>query len=321
MQVKKFDIGKYAKAVQTVQFQIEDLRTVINALGSNDRAKLDELGYIKEHYGKGLFPPIEHRALKADGDPRGMKTAKPQVLDYNIRNQVHDYGLGLGSSSGGWGVDLVSLKVHNLQNQSDDPSIFPEFGKKDPNKVHFEHTTEIKDIGEIVVDQILNGSNELGSHKASMIFFAREHLMTAITMQEKDNGKLASTALSSNASIQPLGRYRLAGSTILMRTGHGGANSFVEVTSKTHNQIMEIRYDNPDHINMMREINEFPGYSKTQIEQMRDDWHSVRMSNNPQYKGEMSSGYAPILTDENLKIILNNDPMELCEKFYKWKIR
>ena len=95
----------------------------------------------------------------------------------------------------------------------------------------------------------------------------------------------------------------------------------VEVTSKTHTQLMEIRDMNPDHINMMREINEFPGYSKTQIEQMRDDWHSMRMSNNKQYKGQMSSGYAPRLTDENLKIILNNDPMELCKKFYKWKIR
>mgnify|MGYP007062071330 CR=1 FL=1 len=95
----------------------------------------------------------------------------------------------------------------------------------------------------------------------------------------------------------------------------------VEVTSKTHTQLMEIRDMNPDHINMMREINEFPGYSKTQIEQMRDDWHSVRMSTDKQYKGQMSSGYVPRLTDENLKIILNNDPMELCKKFYKWKIR
>ena len=316
---KKFNIERYAMAVQTVQFQIEDLRTVMNAVGTNDRTKLDELGYINEHYGKGLNPPIEHRALKADGDPRGMKTEKPQVLSYNIRNQVHDHGLGLGSTSGGWGVDLVSLKVHNLQNQSDDPSILPKV--KGDDKTHFEHTTEIKKIGDIVVDQVLNGSNELGSHKASMIFFAREHLMTAITKQEQDDSKLASKEISSQASIQPLVRYRLAGSTILMRTGQAGANSLVEVTSKTHTQLMEIRDMNPDHINMMREINEFPGYSKTQIEQMRDDWHSVRMSTDKQYKGQMSSGYVPRLTDENLKIILNNDPMELCKKFYKWKIR
>ena len=317
--VKNFDIERYAKAVQTVQFQIEDLRTVMNAVGTNDRAKLDEFGYINEHYGTGLHPPIEHRALKADGGPRGMKTAKPQVLDHNIRNQVHDYGLGLGSKSGGWGVDLVSLKVHNLQTQSDNPNILPE--SKDKDKVHFEHTTEIKDIGDIVVDQVLNGSNELGSHKASMIFFAREHLMTAITKQEQEKAKLASKEISSQASRQPMVRYRLAESTILMRTGHEGADRLVEVTSKTQNQIMEIRDNNPDHINMMREINEFPGYSKTQIQQMRDEWHSVKMSPMKQYKGEMSSGYAPRLTDENLKIILNNDPMELCKKFYKWKIR
>ena len=312
---KRFDIERYAKAVKTAQFQIEDLRTFANAVGSNDRTKLEQYGYFQEHYGTGLNPPMEHRALKADGKPRGMKTEKPQVLSYNIRNQIHDHGLGLGSTSGGWGVDLVSLKVHNLQNQSDDPTVLPK------GMAHFEHTTEINEIDEIVVDQILNGSNELGSHKASMIFFAREHLMTAITRQERDDGKLTSKEISSNFSRQPFLRYRLAGSIILMKTGHQGENSFVEVTSKTYNQVMEIRDKNPNYINMMKEINEFPEMSKTQSEKLRDEWHSVRMSTNKQYKGQMSSGYAPILTDENLKIILNNDPMELCQKFYKWKIR
>lgn len=317
--VKNFDIERYAKAVKTAQFQIDDLRTFANAVGSNDRNKLEQYGYFQEHYGAGLNPPMEHRALKVDGKPRGMKTEKPQVLSFNIRNQIHDYGLGLGSTSGGWGVDLVSLKVHNLQNQSEDPNVLPK--AKDEDKVHFEHTTEISEIDEIVVDQILNGSNELGSHKASMIFFAREHLMTAITRQERDDGKLTSKEISSNFSRQPFLRYRLAGSTILMRTGHEGANSLVEVTSKTHNQIMEIRDKNPNYINTMKEINDYPEMSKTQSEKLRDDWHSVRMSPNKQYKGQMSSGYAPRLTDENLKIILNNDPMELCKKFYKWKIR
>ena len=312
---KKFNIERYAKAVKMAQFQIEDLRTFADAVGSNDKAKLEDFGYFNEHYGTGLNPPMEHRALKADGKPRGMKTEKPQVLSYNIRNQIHDHGLGLGSTSGGWGVDLVSLKVYNLQNQSDDQTVLPK------GMSHFEHTTEINEIDDIVVDQVLNGSNELGSHKASMIFFARENLMTAITNQEKKDGKLTSKEISSNASRQPFLRYRLAGSTILMNTGHKGENSLVEVTSKTHSQVMDIRDKNPDHINMMKEINETPEFSKTQSEKLRDEWHSVRMSTDKQYKGQMSSGYAPRLTDENLKIILNNDPMELCRKFYKWKIR
>lgn len=315
MTEKRFNIERYAKAVKTAQFQIEDLRTFSNAVGSSDRTKLEKYGYFQEHYGTGLNPPIEYRALKADGTSRGMKTEKPQVLSYNIRNQIHDHGLGLGSTSGGWGVDLVSLKVHNLQNQSDDPTVLPK------GMAHFEHTTEINEIDKIVVDQILNGSNELGSHKASMIFFAREHLMTAITRQERDDCKLTSKELSSNFSRQPFLRYRLAGSTILMKTGYQGENSLIEVTSKTYNQIMEIRDKNPNYINMMKEINEFPEMSKTQSEKLRDDWHSVRMSTTKQYKGQMSSGYVPRLTDENLKIILNNDPIELCEKFYKWKIR
>ena len=303
------EVEHFLQNCVTAQFLIDDLRTVSDYVGCSTIEQLEEYYWFRQHFNGGFTAP-----QRASG--RSGTNESGSNLSFNIRSIVQDKGLGIGQSSGAWGVDIFSLRAQNvLKFLGDEKFNSTHFNKQSANPMRCEHTDQVKDLRNIVRDRVLL-TNDFGTIQETAEFFALNHL-AAVIMVSEDRASGTQTKSGDHSYRQPFRRYVKAGSAILMDTGTPGPDSTVIVTHSTKEDIVAIRRNNPRWKKLILGIQQHAGFDKKYLAQRRQEFHSDSVGK----KGDRSSSYYPELTDHNLKIIARNDPMELCHEFYTWKIK
>ena len=290
----------------TVQFLIDDLRKVSDYVGCSTVEELEKYYWFRQHFNGGFTLPKQY----ASG--RGGGNESESNLGYNIRSIVQDVGLGLGDKSDGWGVDLWSQRVSNVMSM--DNTFRFNFSKKAQFPMRGEHVEQAADLRNVVREQSLV-TNLFSSLQETAEYFATNHLFAVVLVSE-DHKSGTQTKAGDHSYRQPFRRYVKAGSSILMDTGIHGPDSTINVTHFTTSQILDIRKENPRWKNLISGIKNHSGFENSYIENRRREFHSDRAGK----KSDRASSFYPELTDQNLAIIARNDPIELCRKFYTWKI-
>lgn len=291
----------------TAQFLIDDLRTVSDYLRCSTVEELEKYYWYRQHYNSGFTLPKQYASVRGGGNETESN------LGYNIRSTVQDTGLGLGDKSDGWGVDLWSQRVANVLNQNNNDQFT--FGKKTQYPMRGEHVNQAHDLRNVVREQALV-TNLFGSLQETAEYFAKNHLF-AVIMVSEDRKSGTQTKAGAHPYLQSFRRYVKAGTSILMDTGVTGPDSTLNVTHYTTAQIWDVRTSNPRWKNLLAGIKNHPGFDSDYLQDRRDNFHA----DNAGKKSDRASSFYPRLTDQNLKIIERNDPIELCREFYTWKIK
>lgn len=298
-------VDHFLRSCVTVQFLIDDLRIVSDYVGCSSIEEMNNYYWFRQHFDSGFTLPRMHASGRAGNNESESN------LGYNIRSIVQDIGLGLGDKSKGWGVDLWSQRVANVMSMDNDF----DFSKNAKYPMRGEHVEQAVDLRNIVREQTLV-TNLFGSIQETAEYFATNHLF-AVVLVEEDRKSGTQTKISEHSHRQPFRRYVKAGSSILMYTGIKGPNSVINVTHFTTSQIFDIRKENPRWKNLITGIRNHNGFDDSYLESCRSNFHSERIGK----KSFRASSYYPKLTKRNLDIIARNDPVELCQEFYTWKIK
>lgn len=303
-------VDHFLKNCIEAQFLIDDLRQVSDYVGCSTVEELEEYYWFKQHFNGGFT------ADKKIASGRSGTNESGSNLSFNIRSTVQDKGLGIGQSSGAWGIDIFSLRAQNvLKLQGTDRFNSDHFSKQAEYSMRCEHTDQVRDLRNLVRDRILL-TNDFGTINETAEFFALNHL-AAVIMVSEDRASGTQTKAGDTSYRQPFRRYVRAGSAILMDTGFPGPDSTAIVTHSTKEDIVAIRQNNPRWQNLLDGIRRFEGFTAKYIAERRSQFHGDSKGK----KGDRSSSYYPELTDRNLDIIARNDPTELCREFYTWKIK
>lgn len=294
----------------TTQFLIDDLRKVSDYLGCSTVEELGTYYWFRQHFEGGFTAP------KTVASGRNGNNESESNLGFNIRSVVQDKGLGIGQSSGAWGVDLYSLRAVNVIKARQDVRFNKmHFAKDSQYPLRCEHVDELADLRNVIRDKVML-TNAFGSLQDTAEFLAINHLAAVITVSEDKTSKTQSK-IADHSSRQPFRRYVKAGSVIFMDTGLEGPDSSVNVTHSTKEDVTAIRLNNPRWKKLIEGIKTHTGFDSKYITERRKDFHNAKAGK----KSERSSSFYPELTDNNLKIIERNDPVELCREFYTWKIK
>jgi hypothetical protein len=300
-------VDHFLRNVVTAQFLIDDLRTVSDYVGCSTVEEMENYYWFRQHFNGGFT------LAKQYASGRGGGNETESNLGYNIRSTVQDTGLGLGDKSDGWGVDLWSQRVANVLNLNNNNQFT--FSKKAQYPMRGEHVEQAHDLRNVVREQALV-TNLFGSLQETAEYFAINHLF-AVIMVSEDRKSGTQTKAGDHSYRQPFRRYVKAGTSILMDTGVTGPDSTLNVTHYTTAQIIDIRTSNPRWKNLLNGIKNHSGFDSNYLQDRRDNFHS----DNAGKKSDRASSFYPRLTDQNLKIIERNDPIELCHEFYTWKIK
>jgi len=314
-EIPEDQVDHFMRNCVTAQFLIDDLRTVSDYVGCSTVEEMENYYWFKQHFNGGF---TLNRIDKSLVSGRNGNNELDSNLGNNIRTIVQDNGLGLGKTSGAWGIDLFSLRQLNVMRMNGDTYLGSHhFSGKTQHPTRCEHTDEVAELRNLVRDRVLR-TNNFSNLKETAKWLAANHLACAIQVSEDRNAKTQNRGKKGN-SLQPFSRYRLAGTDILMDTGIEGPDRYKIVTHCTRQEIATIRQHNPRWAALLKGIDQHPGFDSKHIESCRKDFH--RDAESPRHKGERGSRYYPELTDRNLAIIARNDPIELCREFYTWKIK
>lgn len=308
--MRTIEIQNYLESCVKVQFLIDDLRKVSDYIGTNEITELKKNYWVRQHFHGGFSAPKDIASGRAPNNESSSN------LGFCIRSDVQESGLGLGNKTP-TGLDIMSLRVLNVLRENGDTEIKKEyFSKKSPTPFRCEHTEEVSDLRDVIIDKTLN-TNEFGDIRSTALFLLDNHLACAI-LESEDKASGTQSKIGQHSYRQPFRRYLGAGSVILMRTGIKGENSMINVTHSTKEEIVNLRKNNPKHKFMEEGIQRFTGFDQIYLTSRREDFHADRAST--KNKGR-SSSYYPELSEKNLQIIKRNDPVELCKEFYTWKIK
>lgn len=311
--IPRDQIDHFLCSCVTAQFLIDDLRIVSDYVGCSTVEEMENYYWFRQHFEDGFTLKSIDKKLASD---RGGANQSGSNLGFNIRSIVQDRGLGIGQSSGAWGVDLYSLRAVNVIKQKQEINFTKEhFSKNSEYPLRCEHVDELADLRNVIRDKVML-TNEFGSLNATADFLAINHLAAVITVSEDKTSQTQSQA-SDHSSRQPFRRYVKAGSVVLMDTGREGPDATVNVTHATKEDVTAIRLNNPRWKNLIQGICNHNGFDSNYIQTMRDEFHADSAGK----KSDRASSFYPRLTDQNLKIIERNDPIELCREFYTWKIK
>lgn len=303
-------VNHFMQNCVTAQFLIDDLRQVSDFIGCSTVEELETYYWFRQHFNGGFTAP------KNIASGRNGNNESESNLGFNIRSIVQDKGLGIGQSSGAWGIDLYSLRAVNVIKATQDVGFNQEhFRKITEYPLRCEHVDELADLRNVIRDKVML-TNSFGSIHDTAKFLAINHLAAVITVSEDKTSKTQSKA-DDHSSRQPFRRYVKAGSVIFMDTGMAGPDATVNVTHSTKEDVTIIRQNNPRWKSLLDGIKNHSGFDAKYLQNRRAAFHA----DNAGKKSDRASSYYPELTDRNLEIIKRNDPVELCREFYTWKIK
>jgi len=128
-------------------------------------------------------------------------------------------------------------------------------------------------------------------------------VVTVHNSERKDGGS------NTNKNIAPFWRYANVGANVLQYTDDG----FEDVTNCTINEINSNRWNRNKYFAEFR--NRFEAIEPETIDQYRQEVYTST------YLKEPCSSTSPVLNEENLKLLVGNDPSAIATAFYPDKFK
>jgi len=138
-----------------------------------------------------------------------------------------------------------------------------------------------------------------------LLRFVIDHsiIVTVLKSERKDGGS------NRNENIAPFWRYANVGATVLQFTDSG----FSDVTACTIQEINSNRWTRNKYFKEFR--SSFESITQEKIDQFRGEVY------NSTYMKEPCSSTSPIMNEENLKVLIDNDPTVIAQAFYPDKFK
>ena len=300
MNIKEFykqdinrQIEKACKWGLRLHFLASDLRTFASAVGSNDLKDLENYCWFNHHFGPGFAASKNHKTA--------TNTGNYNHFGFCIRETQSDV-LNLTQKSGNAGSDLITgFALRQMQLLGQGGLTTMNFHTKEGG-FHVEHNFQVKHLDTLLRQQIIS-NNKIDP--LSLLGFVLDHslVVTVHNSERKDGGD------NMNHNIAPFWRYANVGANVFQLTDTG----FEDVTNCTIQTINSNRWNRNGYFKKFREA--FNNISRNSLEDYRSEIY------NSMYEKEPHSNATPKLTDENLKILLNNDATEIATRFYPDKFK
>jgi len=300
MNIKEFykqdvhkQIQKACKWGLRLQFLANDLRTFANAVGSNNFDTLSQYNWFNHYFGPGFAAGPNYKTA--------TNTGNYNHFGFCIREAQSDV-LNLTQKTGNCGADLITgFALMKMQMLGQGGLTTANFHTKE-NGFHVEHNLQVKHLDLMLRQQIMN-TNKLDP--ITLLRFVIDHslVVTVHNSERKDGGS------NTNNNISPFWRYANVGANVFQVTDEG----FEDVTNCTIQTINSNRWNRNSYFKKFRQ--EFDAISRNCLEKYRTEIY------NSMYEKEPHSNATPKLTDENLKILINNDATEIATRFYPDKFK
>lgn len=275
-----------------LHFLASDLRVFANAVGTKDATVLNEYHWFNHHF------------MGGSSAGKGYKTASNEnynALGFCIRETQSDV-LNTTQKTGNSGADLITGRALLQMQKIGLSGLTTNQFHTDEGGFHCEHNFQVNHIKTLLLNKILS-NNKIDP--LSMVRFVVDHslVVTVHNTERKDGGD------NLNNNIAPFWRYANVGANVLQFTDDG----FEEVTNCTIQEVNSNRWNRNSYFKKFRKALE--NISRIQL----DEFHKGIY--NSTYMKEPKSSTSPILNEENLKILVNNDASEIATKFYPDKFK
>ena len=269
-----------------------DLRTFANAVGTKDLDQLSTYHWFNHHFAGG----------SPAGD--GYRTASNENynnLGYCIR-ETQSNVLNTTEKKGNLGADLVTGYALSQMLTSGISGLTTDHFHTKEGGFHCEHNFQVNHIKKLLLEKILT-NNKIDSK--SLVRFVIDHslVVTVHNSERKDGGN------NRNENIAPFWRYANVGANVLQYTDDG----FEEVTNNTIQEINSTRWNRNKYFKQFRTA--FENITPETIDQYKQSVY------NSTYMKEPCSSTTPVLNDENLAILVRNEPTEIANAFYPDKFK
>jgi len=271
-----------------LHFLAQDLRTFANAIGSNDLDVLDTYAWYKHHFNGGFAAGKDYKVATNSGNYN--------YFGFCVRESQSNV-LSTTEKKGNLGADLITGRaMQQMMVQGLSGLTTNNFGTA-PGLFHCEHAFQVNHIDRLLRDRIIN-NNKIDAK--SLIRFVIDHslVVTVYNDERKDGGN------NLNNNIAPFWRYSSIGANVLQYTDEG----FEDVTNSTIQEVNSNRWNRNKYFKTFRE--RFEDLNLKEFDIHKNDIY------NSLYVKDASSNCCPILNNENLKILVNNDFTEIAKTFY-----
>lgn len=274
-----------------LHFLASDLRTFANSVGTKDVEELKKYHWFQHHFTGGFA---------AGPDYRSASNETYTGWNFCVRESQSNV-LNTTSKKGNLGADLISGYALAQMLSQGVSGLDAEHFSKDTGNFHCEHNFQVSHISELLLQKVLGGQID----PQSLIRFVIDHslVVTVHNSERKDGGT------NRNMNIAPFWRYANVGANVLQYTDTG----FADVTQSTISEINSNRWFRNKYFREFREA--FENIEQKTFEQYREDVY------NSAYMKEPYSSTMPILSPENLAILVKNDPTEIASAFYPDKFK
>jgi hypothetical protein len=274
-----------------LHFLAKDLRTFASAVGTKDPNELAKFYWYKHHFDGGFSAG------------QGFKVASNE--NYNSWNycvrETQSNVLNTTSKRGNLGADLITGNALCYMLSKGTAGLGKDDFSKESGEFHCEHNFQVDHISELLLTKALGGHID----PLSLVRFVVDHslIVTVLKSERKDGGN------NRNENIAPFWRYADVGATVLQFTDTG----FADVTSSTIQEINSNRWNRNKYFKEFR--SSFETISQETIDQYRNEVYEST------YMKEPCSSTSPVLNDENLAVLVKNDPTEISQAFYPDKFK
>jgi len=274
-----------------LHFLASDLRTFANAIGSKDLNTLTDYYWFQHHFNGGFA---------AGSDYKSASNETYTGWNFCVRESQSNV-LNTTSKKGNLGADLISGYALSQMLSNGLSGLNSDNFSKESGEFHCEHNFQVNHIAQLLLNKALGGQVD----PQSLIRFVIDHslVVTVHNSERKDGGN------NRNENIAPFWRYANVGANVLQYTDSG----FADVTNNTIQEINSNRWNRNKYFKQFR--SEFENITQNTIDKYKEDVY------NSVYNKDPYSSTSPILSETNLKILVNNDPTEISMAFYPDKFK
>jgi hypothetical protein len=268
-----------------------DLRTFASAVGTKDIGQLKNYFWYKHHFNGGFSAGEGYRVASNENY---------NSWNYCVR-ETQSNVLNTTSKRGNLGADLITGRALTHMMSLGKAGLSGDDFSKESGEFHCEHNFQVDHISELLLAKALGGHID----PLSLVRFVIDHslIVTVLKSERKDGGS------NRNENIAPFWRYANVGATVLQFTDSG----FSDVTACTIQEINSNRWTRNKYFKEFR--SSFESITQEKIDQFRGEVY------NSTYMKEPCSSTSPIMNEENLKVLIDNDPTVIAQAFYPDKFK
>lgn len=300
MNIQKFfaqdvnkQIEKACKWGLRLHFLATDLRTFANAVGTNQLQELENYAWYRHHFGGGFSGGEGYKSASNSGNYNHF--------GFCIRETQSDV-LNLTQKSGNAGADLITgYAMREMLIRGKSGLTTDDFHTKEDG-FHVEHNFQVNHIDQLLREKITS-NNKLDP--LTLVRFVIDHslVVTVHNSERKDGGD------NMNHNVAPFWRYANVGANVFQYTDNG----MEDVTNSTIQEVNSNRWNRNSYFKQFR--TQLEQLNRIELDQFRTDIY------NSIYEKEPYSSTSPKLTEENLKILVDNDYSKIAKMFYPDKFK